>query len=231
MASKKYNITELKKIRSQWVDIPVEAIPEEKRAVFEKRKKAVNMYIDGAKCTDIYDITGIDHTQISRLLEKCLKTNEYGEFYGYSLLIPRIRHANDNNVGLTSNGLFSKLLLEYPSLQEYIKGCWFGNKKFTSEHHMNLTTLHSNCFLKECERLGIQDYEYPFNTVSQGYISLRKYIKSLEACDASNRAKRSSKDDKQKILSTGIGDRYTKAAIAPYSEVQVDGHKIDLLYI
>ena len=41
---------------------------------------------------------------------------------------------------------------------------------------MNLRTLHKNYFLKERERLGIQDYEYPFNTESQGYYSLRDYV-------------------------------------------------------
>lgn len=84
--------------------------------------------------------------------------------------------------------------------------------------------------MKERERLGIQDYEYPFNTESQGYYALRDYVKHLELENALNRAKRSSKDDQQELLSTGIGTRYTKTSIVPYSNVQIDGHKIDLLY-
>ena len=230
MASKKYNLAELNLIREQWIDIPIEAIPNEKRAVFEKRKKAVNMYIDGVNYNDIYLSTGVVHTQLSKLIAKCLMNNKDGIAYGYNALIPSIRlHSNDND--RIATGLFSKLLIRYPTLTDYIKGCWFGNKKYTSEHHMNLTTLHHDYFLKECERLGVQDYEYPFNTVNQGYISLCKYVKSLEEIDASNRAKRSSKDDNQKLMSTGLGERYTKTAVAPFSEIQVDGHKIDLIYV
>ena len=230
MASKKYNLAELKLERAQWIDIPVEVVPANKRSVFAKRKMAVDMYIDGVNYSDIYSSTGIAHTHLSGLITKCLTRDETGNTYGYRAIIPRVRlHSNDGDG--TSNGLFSKLLLRYPTLAEYIKGCWFGDRKYTMEHHMNLITLHHDYFLKECERLGVQDYEYPFNTVSQGYVSLGKYVKSLKGIDASNRAKRSSKDERQKLMSTGIGARYTKIAIAPFSEVQVDGHKIDLLYV
>lgn len=230
MASKKYNLAELKLSRAQWGDVPIEVVPADKRSVFAKRKKAVDMYIDGANYNDIYASTEIVHTQLSKLVAKCLTSDKNGNAYGYSALIPGARSYSKDSNGI-STGLFSKLLLRYPTLPEYIKGCWFGNKKYTSEHHMNLITLHHDYFLKECARLGVQDYEYPFNTANQGYISLGKYVKTLEKIDASNRAKRSSKDDNQKLMSTGIGERYTKTAIAPFSEVQVDGHKIDLLYV
>lgn len=95
---------------------------------------------------------------------------------------------------------------------------------------MNLKTLHQDYFLKECERLHIQEYEYPFNTDSRAYYALLDYVKKLDLKDAKNRAKRSSKDEQQKLLSTGIGDRYTKNPVVPYSNVQIDGHKLDLLY-
>ena len=53
MASKKHNIYELKNISAEWIDIPIEAIPEKKRAIFEKRKKAINMYINEVHHSDI----------------------------------------------------------------------------------------------------------------------------------------------------------------------------------
>lgn len=228
MASRKYNLTQLKASRAQWQDIPIETIPASKREAFKNRKSAVNMYIDGYSIADIHHDTGIQISHITEMLEKCLQYDNDGIQVGFSALIPNIRIIKSRD-GISS-GPFSRMLMEYPSLPNYIKGCWHGDKRYTTERHMNLRTLHQDYFLKECERLGIQDYEYPFNTKSQSYYSLRAYIKQLEAENAANRAKRSSKDDKQKMLSTGIGNRYTKVAIAPFSEVQVDGHKIDLLY-
>lgn len=57
MACKKFNLTELQKIRESWQDIPVEAVPESKRKVFSDRKNAVNMYIDGVSVKEIHNAT------------------------------------------------------------------------------------------------------------------------------------------------------------------------------
>ena len=229
MACKKFNLMELQKIRESWQDIPVEAVPESKRKVFSDRKNAVDMYIKGVSVKDIYAATGIRHTHISPMIERCLAINKKGEYYGYSALIPRVKIGNSDNE-ISTNREFSNLLLKYPTLVDYIAGCWHGNRKYTTETHLNLTTLHRDYFLKECERLGIQDYEYPFNTVNLAYNSLRKYVLNFSNIDAAARAKRSSKDEAQKLMSTGIGERYTSVSIIPFSEVQVDGHIIDLLY-
>lgn len=228
MASKKHNIYELKNISAEWIDIPIEAIPEKKRAIFEKRKNAINMYINEVHHSDIYLATGIDHTHLAKMVDRCLITDQYGKYYGYRALIPDLKITDKSKE--TPNGLFSNLLFCYPSLIDYIEGCWNGDRKYTTEHHMNLTTLHKDYFLKECERLGIQDFEYPFNTKNKAYNSLRMYIKNLKNKNTNNRAKRENKDAGQKLLSTGIGTRYTNVSIAPFSEIQVDGHKIDLLY-
>lgn len=230
MACKKFNLTELQKIRESWQDIPVEAVPESKRKVFSDRKNAVNMYIDGVSVKEIHNATGCDRTHISQLITKCLTLNEHGEYYGYNALIPYMKSKCTKEKAKESGKPFSKLLSKYPMLVDYIAGCWHGDRKYTTETHMNITTLHQDYFLKECERLGIQDFEYPFNTVNLAYNSLRKYVQNLSNIDAEARAKRSSKDDAQKLMSTGIGNRYTAVSIAPFSEVQVDGHIIDLLY-
>mgnify|MGYP002677855626 CR=1 FL=1 len=230
MACKKFNLMELQTIRESWKDIPVETVSKAKRKVFLDRKNAVNMYINGVGVKEIHNATGYDRTHIARLITKCLIINDDGEYYGYSALIPYMKVQNTEKKMKKASKSFSKLLSEYPTLPDYIAGCWHGNRKYTMETHMNVTTLHKDYFLKECERLGIQDYEYPFNTVNLAYNSLRKYVLNLNNIDAAARAKRSSKDDAQKIMSTGVGKRYTSVSIAPFSEVQVDGHIIDLLY-
>lgn len=44
MATKKFDLAELKAIREEWTDIPLEAIPDQYRAIFKARKTAVDMY-------------------------------------------------------------------------------------------------------------------------------------------------------------------------------------------
>ena len=97
-----------------------------------------------------------------------------------------------------------------PELKDYIEGCWFGNKKYTLEKNMSVKSLHER-FLHKCIDIGIPDYEYPFNSDNKGYVSLCKYVKCLEKASIEKAAKRDNKDNMQKYLSVGYGNRYRHA--------------------
>lgn len=200
MASKKYNIYDLRIMRQQWQEFPVEVIPENSLDLYKKRKEAVDMYIDGYKLSDIELKTGILHNRLPSLINKCIGISESG-VTGYSALIPNIRRRT------SGVGNFSRLLKEHPELEEFIDGNYFGNKKYTLEKNMNLTTLHEK-FLLECLRIGIQQHEYPFNTENRGYVSLCKYIQKLKSENINKQAKRENANAMQKIYSTGLGKRH-----------------------
>ncbi len=223
MAIKKHDLSELREIRCQWYSIPIEAIPESKRKVFEQRREAVDLYIDGVKLSEIFEKTNIDPRLISRYVDKCVKQDADGNYAGYSALI------KSKKIVETVEGKFGKLLSKYPALNEYIAGCWYGDPKYTLEKNINLKSLHDR-FIKKCIEIGVPDYEYPFNTVHKGYVSLSKYVKKLDAIKVEKAAKRESKDNMQKLLSTGFGNRYTANPVVPFSTVQIDGHIIDMVY-
>lgn len=225
MAEKRFDVNELRSIRENWNDIPSEVIPEKYREIYIKRKKAVDMYIDGYSTQTIFDRTGIGHNHITEFILKCITMEDEG-FIGYQGLIPYTRITPKPQ---KESGNFSKLIKTYPTLKDFIAGNFFGDKKYTLEKNMNLKTLH-NKFLSECLKLGIQQHEYPFNTSTKGYVSLCKYVKTLQKENISKQAERESKDNRQKLLSTGIGKRYTHNALIPFSVVQVDGHIMDIQY-
>jgi len=227
MANKRFNITEISEIRKTWNDIPIDVLSYEESIIFNKRKQAVNMYIDGCNISEISNITGVHPTRIGKLLKRCLEYDDNGEYIGYRALINYSR--NNKSEKRNSNGNFSSLLKEYPTLKDFIEGCWYGDKKYTLEKNINCRTLHDK-FLKECLRIGIPDYNYPFNTNNKGYVSLCKYVKDLDKKKIYKAATRESKDNMQKLLSTGYGLRYTANTYYPYSVVQIDGHIIDLMY-
>lgn len=122
MASKKFNLEELKAMRLMWPDIPLEAIPEEKREKFNSRKMAVDMYIDEYSVAEIQKRTGIVHTFLPRLIERCTSLNASGNPCGYNALIPDLKTLHSDH--RTPSGKFEKLLQKYPSLAEYIEKCW-----------------------------------------------------------------------------------------------------------
>ncbi|MDF2609191.1 MAG: transposase [Lachnospiraceae bacterium] len=235
MASKKYNLSELKINRLNWKKVLEDALSHENKEIFLNRKNAVDMYIDGVNVTTIEAETRIDKATINKLVAKCCKINPItNEPYGYAALIPYFHIEKykrvSNSSGTTSSvGLFELLLEKYPILDTFIADNYFGNKEITLEKNMRVTTLH-NKFLYECRNLGIQDYEYPFNTESRGLRSLRRYVQKLKHQNEKLSIKREGKDARQKFQSTGKGHKNSTIPMAPYSLVQLDGHKIDMLY-
>ncbi len=218
----KTNLSELRQEREFWPEFNEDAMQKDAYEVFSKRKLAVDYYIDGMKLNTITENTGINKQEVLRLVHRCRSFNESGNQAGYSPLIPRFQLAN-------KLGKIEKLFLQYPSLETYISGNYFGDKEYTLEHGMNIRTLHSK-FLEECLRLGVQDYVFPFDNKDKGYYTLRNYVKKLEATHHADTIKRNSKDAQQRFNSTGYGETSSFKSIFPYDVVQIDGHKIDLLY-
>ena len=235
MASKKYNISELKLSRPKWKKVLEDALEPGGREIYLRRKRAVDMYIDGANVVAIGQETHIDGAKINKLVAKCCEIDQNtNEPYGYAALLPYFhikKYKREPDGGSTAPvaGQFELLLQKYPSLITFITDNYFGKKDTTLEKNIKVSTLH-NKFLCECRSLGIQDYEYPFNSGSKGSRSLRRYVYGLKNKNEGLAIKREGKDARQKYRSTGKGHKYSTTPLAPYSLVQLDGHKIDMLY-
>ena len=229
MANRKISITVLQEYRNEWIEIPADVVPEKYRELYKKRKMALDMYIDGFKMSDIEERTTIKHGNIPKLLNRCLSINNENAYYGYLGLIPRMRIAEITIINDSSRQYFTKLLNEYPEIEQFIMGNYFGISPYTSERVMNVRTLHEK-FLRKCKDIQIPDDEYPFNSDNLGYYALYRYIKKISKENIEFAANREFKDAKQKIMSTGVGKKYSMNPIAPYNTVQVDGHIIDIIY-
>lgn len=235
MASIKFNLEELKIERKCWKNVCEDTLTEETKSIYEKRKEAVDMYIEGYSMKDINSKTGIDKALVTRYLKRCLNIDkDSGEPVGYTALLPykrvgEYKRVIDNIESKGFNGSFGKLLFDYPFLTSFIENNYFREDKATLEKNMSITILH-NKFIEKCRQLGIQDYEYPLSTSTKGYKSLCKYVQRLEQENTNKAIKREHKDIRQKYKSTSFGKKYSDIPLAPFSVVQLDGHKIDALY-
>lgn len=237
MPERKINCFELQNMRKEWKNICEECLSEKDRAKFSSRKIAVDMYIDGYSLKDIVDKTGITYTKVCVWVNKCiLINNEDNQQYGYTALIPysrikkyeRVTEAKSgNNMALV--GSFEQLLSKYPALKSFIYNNYFRKEGVTLEKNIQVRTLHRK-FIEECRKIGIQDYEYPFNTIDKAERTFYKYIKKMVNENINAAMQRENKNAQQKFFSTGIGDKHRPIPIAPFSVVQLDGHKIDILY-
>lgn len=218
----KLNLLELRYSREIWKEVNIDALENKYKELYINRKKAVDLYIDGVPPKNIIECTGIAGCEITRLVKRCTIKDNNGIEKGYLALIPNLRVKEGNDK-------LSMLFLEYPTLEPFIIGNYFGDKKYTLEHNMSVRTLHTK-FIEECLRLGIQNYEYPFTIKDKGYLALYRYIKKLELKKQERSIKRQNNNLIQKFESTGFGEKYNLNPIHPYEVVQIDGHKIDLLY-
>lgn len=235
MRNKKYNIIELQQNRKLWTTIKTELWDEAKKEMFKLRCKAVDMYIDDYSFKDIYSCTGISHDRITRLIARCLEINpSNGMQYGYMALIPYRRIKDEQPIHLhntvsKARGSFKVLLIQHPELEGFIRENYFRQGNATLEKKVSPYNMHKK-FLEECRRLKIQDYEYPFNTSDNAQRTFYTYLKQLEAKCINEAMTRENLNAQQKFFSTGKGKRIRPFPLAPFSVVQIDGHKIDMLY-
>lgn len=232
MRMKSHNLSELQEYRNYWSDLQIEFWEEEQKSIYIRRKKAVDMYIDNYSTNEIESETGIKSGNLTKLVSRCLKINsDTGRQYGYAGLIPnRQLTSRTINQGSTKNkAVFTKLLLEYPELEMYIRDSYFNRNKKILEKNVTNENLYRR-FLEECKRLGITDYDYPFNTDDKARRTFYRYLKQLDNENSNEAIRRESSNANQKYHSTGIGDKVREYPLVPFSVVQIDGHRIDMLY-
>ena len=218
----KLDLLELRQNRERWEEINGEALSEQNRVKYMKRKEAVDLYIDGVAPKNIIERTGIPGSEILRYAKRCMEIGKDGKCNGYIALVPN-KHVKN------TTDKMQQLLLVHPSLKSFIIGNYYGDRKYTLEYNMNIRTLHTK-FLEECIRLGVQEYDYPFTLKDKGYTALYRYVKQLESAMPNLTISRENKDTQQKFKSTGYGETSNIIPLAPFSCVQLDGHKIDMLY-
>lgn len=124
---KQINIMELQEMRSFWEDINTEALSEDKREIFQKRKRAVDLYIDGTPLKTVADVIGLPQSEVLRFVKRCIQTDAEGQMLGYCTLIPGF-------ISSPKERDFEKLLQKYPTLKDYLIGNFFGDPKYTLEH-------------------------------------------------------------------------------------------------
>ena len=218
----KINLSALREKRDTWSELNLEVMDEDVKSKYLQRKKAVDLYIDGMSPSKVSEQTGISSGEVIRLVHRCSDLNKSGNMAGYKALLP-------NNRTSDILGKFNKLFLEYPTLESFVLGNYFGDKHYTLEHNMNIRSLHTK-FREECIRLGIQDYEYPLCLKDNGYDALYRYLKRKEKEMQQLAIKRATKTSQQHFAITSYGESYNINPIAPYNIVQLDGHKIDMIY-
>ena len=220
--NKKIDTELIRQYRENWEPIVTDGFSEINKEIYKNRKYAVDAYIDGVSLPDILERTHIIPNEVLRLVKKCCMETEDNHMLGYVALIPHYRNKRKKNK-------VEMLCEKYSGLADFIEGNYFGDKRYTLEKNMTMKNLHKK-FVDYCKELGIPDYEFPFTTKDRGYQTLINYIKMIRNANSSLAISREDPNAIQKFNSTGNGTQISIKPYFPFQTVQLDGHRIDLLY-
>lgn len=219
--------------RDLWLQVDISLLDEEDKAIFLKRKEAIDLYVANEKSLEeINVLTGIDRRNVNRLFTRCISPDPYGVPWGYRGLIPhkKLKSYELNPLSQKFNesrktGEFDLLLDKFPVIGDEIENLYFGRKKL-SEPVMRPKYIHKK-FVEKCKELGIPRNEYPFNTKHLGYRALCRYLEYLKDKHFGKASSRYGHDAEQKAKNSGMGQQNYPQYITPYQHVEFDGHRID----
>lgn len=205
-------------------------------ARYLNRKKSVRMYLSGCTEGAIRQECGFGLKQVYRLItERCLQPHKDGLIYGCRGLIPnrrirpyvRKRPVKVDGYGCGAVGAMSISLALNPVLKKS-----FDKRILSSPHPDELGATkrprqsHWKWFLDELRSLGYEIRgEWPFNTKSNGYSTICRYIDQVFAANPKKAVRATGGPDMERKLASGDGvDRPVQDL---FQRVEMDAHHID----
>jgi hypothetical protein len=200
------------------------------------RKQGVRMYLMGESDKAIRKRCGVGIKQIYRLIrERCMEPHADGRIYGWRGLVPgsrikpyiRKKPIRVDPFGCGAAGAMRAVLDLLPTLrakfEKRILDAPGGNDLGAAKRPRQ---AHWKWFLDELRKLGYeQRKEWPFNTSSNGYSSVCRFIDDVYAANPKKAARVIGGPELEKKLTTGDGvDRPVQNA---FKRVEMDAHKLD----
>lgn len=174
-----------------WGNVHTSMMDESDKEVFDARKKAVDMYVEGSPIEEIYKSTNVSGADLRRYIKRCMSIHPDGLVAGYRALIPHFRLASYKRVAPlqsveSSNrggysGALGMLFKQYPDLKEYLidKIIPRKSKKKLSETSVKPKALFSH-FIKYLEANDHPADEWPLNMEYQGYRTVAEFLKQVK---------------------------------------------------
>lgn len=226
---------------SKWISVDEDALTEERRELFLRRKKAVLDYFDGASDQMLKQRWGMGRSQVYRLIsERCLKTAHDGYLFGWRGLIPHmrinpwIRQATPKIIPGSGAGSAGSLQWLFASpenrtleqeFRERILKTPEGLEGTRRPKQVLLRWFYSKLRENGVERRG----EWPFNTFQMGYTSLCKFINKVLNDNSKKSISLLGGPEAQKKSRAGDGTK--RPMLELFQRVECDAHKLDLRMI
>jgi hypothetical protein len=219
-----------------WPPVDELALPGERRELYQRRERAIRLYLGGATDAQIKAASAMSRAQVYRLLtERCLRLHPDGRVYGWRGLLPHSRvktyeRTAPLRINAWSGGAAGALqwVFESPAgrgfedkLRERILG-----KRGELEGSRRPRMAVFRWFLAELRERGFERRgEWPFNVEKRGYVTLARYIDQVLA-DHPTRARQLAGGE-EAVRKARTGDGTRRPSMNPFERVECDAHKLD----
>jgi hypothetical protein len=221
-----------------WEEVYVEEMSSDNRDLFQRRKKAIFMYLDGVTHDEILAATRIPSNELHRLIERSTALARDGVVWGERALIPHFRtngytrvvpiaqHLPEHKAGYA--GALSQLLNRFPELEETLinKILKKGGNQDLQEFRPKPQVVHK-LFIDELKRLGVATTEWPFNTKYRGARAITHYVRVQLDRNFERKVLIYHEGGARAHLSVGTGKEAKIRNTEVYDAWEIDSHKID----
>lgn len=228
---------------AMWPGFDDRALKADIRQAFSARREAITMYSARATLAAIEARTGVDRSQLYRLLDRCLVLHEDGRVLGWRALVPWARvgtyqrtarlNMSRDGTGDGAAGAFRLLLQSQPPLatwiSERIRDKRISLTQVSTDDGLKtrlhgLKHLHVD-FLGECRRQGLTPADYPFTATQMGIRSLSAAVRA-ECLRNFGRGARLAGATHLKGMPSDTDS--APAATQALDAVEFDGHRLDV---
>lgn len=219
-----------------WVQVDPAALPEDRRDIFLRRKRGIELFFSGASEDAIRTTCNFSRSQIYRLIsERCLAQNNDGQLNGWRGALPHARmktweRRTPPEVKVDGSGSTGSLtwLFESPHgielEQRFRKRILAKPAGLDAGHRQGLD--HFNWFIRELRALGYEARgEWPFNVDRMGYVSIIAFIKKVLNENPRRQRELAGGPDAQRKARSGDGTE--RPDLKVFERVECDAHKLD----
>lgn len=221
---------------SQWITVDVKALTEERRVQFLSRKRAIELYLDGASDTVLQKETGLKRRNVYRLItERCLSQAEDGTIQGWRGALPHMRvkeYARKSApiVNEWGQGAVGSLQWIFSSANGAEIEAKFRDQILSETRALEATKRSKQSlfrwFLDELRAHGYEKRgEWPFNVERMGYQSICAFIDKV--LDENPKRQIKIMGGKTAERKARAGDGVDRPDLRVFDRVECDAHKLD----
>lgn len=221
-----------------WEGVYAEEMSSEDRDLFQRRRTAIYLYLDGEPQNQIRASTKISNSELHRLIRRCTELAVDGCVWGERALIPHYRinaytrvvpighHLPEHKSGYA--GALGQLFKKYPVLYDLLlaKILKLGKDKHLEEFRPKPQAL-QRLFIEELKALNHPFTEWPFNTKYRGSRSITSFMQKQLHNHFDKNVLIYHEAGAKAHLSLGSGKEALIRSVEVYDAWEIDSHKID----